>query len=87
MVYIIECNNKYKVGRTKNIDRRIKQFQTGNAEVINIVRKYFSGKDSKLETTIHNYLKNHKIIGEWFEISNANFIQLDALFQDFKDYN
>lgn len=70
-VYLLRLseNSYYKIGITKNINKRIKQLQTGNAEDIYLVESYESKYASKIEKALHNFYTHKKKINEWFELS------------------
>lgn len=70
-VYLIRCeeNNYYKIGITKNIERRIKQIQTGTPDKIYLVEKYESEHSSKIEKALHNFFSPYHRNNEWFELS------------------
>ena len=75
-VYLMEeinDNGKYKIGstRSKNINTRLKQLQTGNSSEL-IVRDYFeTNYPFKLEKMLHNRFKQNNVIGEWFELNKT----------------
>lgn len=79
-VYLItkESQNVYKIGFTKkNPMRRLKQLQTGNDEVLTIVKQYESSNAKQIENVWHRTLKHIKKHGEWFELdidSVVNFV-------------
>lgn len=82
-VYIIECDEKYKVGKANNVNKRLKQLKTANPDEIIIIRAYNCYKKAyKIETSIKQYLKNNNIQGEWYNISKADFIYIDALVEE-----
>ena len=73
-VYLIgeeNKENKYKIGSTKcnDINKRLKQLQTGNSNTLYIREYYETSKPFKLETMLHNKFKDKNVIGEWFEMS------------------
>lgn len=69
-VYLIRCeeNNYYKIGVTKNIQRRLKQIQTGTPDKIYLVEKYESDYSTKIERALHNFLAHYHRNNEWFEL-------------------
>jgi len=79
-VYIIKIQdtNKYKIGRTINIKKRIKQFNTGNPE--NIKLEYFIETEHylSLEKLLHEIFKNDKIGGEWYNFDDEKFKIVEA---------
>jgi hypothetical protein len=68
----------YKIGFTKrNVESRIKEFQTGNASEIKIVETFKSKWGTKIESFLHRKFSNKKISGEWFNLNELdvdNFI-------------
>jgi predicted GIY-YIG superfamily endonuclease len=70
-VYLIRLseNSYYKIGTTKNIYKRIKQLQTGNAENIFLVNSFESKYAFKIEMALHNFYTDKNKINEWFEFS------------------
>jgi hypothetical protein len=73
-VYLIgEIRNegRYKIGstRAKDVNKRLKQLQTGNSEELYIKDSFETEHPFKLEKMLHNRFKNNNIINEWFELS------------------
>lgn len=78
-VYLLTNNNgQYKIGITKyNAKRRIKNLQTGNGDVIEVVSEFQSKFNNKIETALHNRYGTKRLKGEWFELEKEdiqNFI-------------
>lgn len=76
-VYLIgETNNngRYKIGstRAKDVNRRLKQLQTGNASELYIKETFETEQPFKLEKMLHNHFKYKNLSGEWFELSEAD---------------
>jgi hypothetical protein len=63
--------NRFKIGATKckDINKRLKQLQTGNSEGLYIKESFETTRPFKLETMLHNRFKTSNLIGEWFELS------------------
>lgn len=70
-IYLLKCDNKYKIGISKQPFKRVKQLQTGNSAPIKIVHTYESKLSSKIETTLHNIYQMNRKIGEWFELNRT----------------
>lgn len=66
--------NKYKIGSTKckDINKRLKQLQTGNSNPLYIKAYYETSKPFRLESMLHNKFKAYNVIGEWFELNDEN---------------
>lgn len=76
-VYLIGEQNtigKYKIGVTnsKDVNKRLKQLQTGNSKELYIKESYETSYPFKLENMLHNHFKTKGIIGEWFELSEED---------------
>lgn len=76
-VYLIgEMDNKgrYKIGSTKakDVNKRLKQLQTGNSSELFIKEIYETEHPFKLEKMLHNHFKSSNLIGEWFELSESD---------------
>ena len=76
-VYLIgEMDNKgrYKIGSTKakDVNKRLKQLQTGNSSELFIKESYETEHPFKLEKMLHNHFKSSNLIGEWFELSESD---------------
>lgn len=70
-VYIINMRgtNKYKIGYTKNIERRLKQFATGNPHAIDLHFFLFTKEARQIERRLHSILSARSTVREWFEIN------------------
>lgn len=70
-VYLIRLseNSYYKIGVTKNINKRIKELQTGNAEQIYLVESFESIHAYKIEKALHYFYSNKNKNNEWFEFT------------------
>lgn len=100
-LYIMQngVRNEYKIGRTKNLDRRHGQLQTGcphELRVIKVWQHYNHKKVVDYETTIHRFYKHKRIRenGEWYELTKTELEELckpnsiqeqDKLIECFKD--
>lgn len=77
-VYLIleidkDGNERHKIGITKNNpEKRVKQLQTGNSNVIRLLQIYESSNYKKVEQWLHNRFSNHKTEAnnEWFFLSD-----------------
>ena len=76
-VYLIgnrEIPGRYKIGstRAKDVTKRLKQLQTGSSSELYIKESYETEHPFKLEKMLHNHFKSTHLIGEWFELSEAD---------------
>jgi hypothetical protein len=79
-VYVIKIQNtdKYKIGKTTNLKKRIKQFATGNPENIKIVYFVETKHYQSLEKHLHELFKNERIGGEWFLFDKEKLEDVEA---------
>ena len=70
----IDTIGRYKIGstRAKNVNKRLKQLQTGNSSELFIKSSYETEHPFKLEKMLHNHFKSSNLIGEWFELSESD---------------
>jgi hypothetical protein len=67
-VYIIKNDkNKYKIGRSKNPSKRLKQLQTGNNSKLYLIATALG--DIHLEKRLHKMFFYSREVGEWFNLS------------------
>jgi hypothetical protein len=76
-IYLIcdNLNNKYKIGMTKgDINKRMKQLQTGNSNELFIHSYYKTKYPFRLEKILHNKFTNYNTLNEWFELPDSDVI-------------
>lgn len=77
MLYIIGTdNNLYKIGISKDPNKRLKQLQTGNGNKLRIIQVFNVNNERQLEQRLHGMLWQSKSVlskNEWF------FLTEDAL--------
>lgn len=65
-VYVADFGDKVKVGFSDNVERRIRQLETGSG---NLVVQRFSQQGTKQkEQAVHQKLKGYKIVGEYYSV-------------------
>lgn len=65
-IYVLDFGDKVKIGFSNDVNRRIRQIETGSA---NEVRQKFTLQGTKQkELVIHQKLKSRQIIGEYYSI-------------------
>ncbi len=88
---------RYKIGITKNdVEKRLKQLQTGASSELVLLRTYESDNYRKIERWFHRKYSSYATDGgkEWFQLPNddvLNFIteceRIDETVQLLKDQN
>lgn len=68
---LINGEGKFKIGFTeRNIQKRIKELQTGSHSEMHVVQEYESDNARQIETIMHRQFRSKRISGEWFELTN-----------------
>jgi hypothetical protein len=71
-VYFISDGEFIKIGKANNVERRLKELQTGNPKELKILRIIKCTDEYaayELETFLHSMLHSVNSIGEWFHLS------------------
>lgn len=70
-VYLLKVSSEgiYKIGVSRNVERRVKQLQTGNPEPIEIVKTFLSQYPYKIENVLHRRYRLNHVQGECFYLS------------------
>lgn len=77
-IYFIlnEKSNAVKIGRAKDIERRLKSLQTANCnelKLIKTIRVNGSLKAQELEKSLHQKFDHLRLLGEWFKAEQELF--------------
>lgn len=72
-IYLI-CDpsaDTYKIGRTNNnVEKRLKQLQTGCSSELFIVNRYETDYPVQLENFLHRKFINKRQLNEWFKLES-----------------
>lgn len=70
-IYLIKSLNEgvYKIGVSKDPNKRISQLQTGNSSPLEIMVLYESNNAYKIEKALHRRFYHLNEKGEWFNLS------------------
>lgn len=73
-VYILRVSSDgiYKIGVSKNVEKRVKQLQTGNPEPIEIVKTFLSEYPYKVESVMHRRFNRNHVQGECYYLSEQD---------------
>jgi predicted GIY-YIG superfamily endonuclease len=84
-VYVLlDQQGRRKLGKTVNdVEKRVKQLQTGNAEQITIEYRLEVNDMRRAENAIHDLFaaSRLRINGEWFKLSESELILLQKVFK------
>lgn len=84
-VYLIadENNQVYKIGASRNSAlKRMKQLQTGNANELKVVTKYYCNYPYRLESMLHNWFSHKKVLNEWYSLSIDDVLNFEKTCQE-----
>ena len=71
MVYLFECNGKYKIGVTSDIKKRLKQLDNRPFPVALIKNSELIYNAFEIEQNLHQKYQKQKIDGEWFKLNTS----------------
>jgi len=76
--FIEDSNEKVKIGRAKDIERRRKGLQTGNPRKLLLLGwiRTEDGDDVRLEKRLHQEFSHHRASGEWFDLDPADVLPI-----------
>ena len=69
-VYLLECGGKYKIGFSKDVERRINQLDTRPFNINLIAKSKFISDAYDREQELHEYFVDQRVDGEWYEFSD-----------------
>jgi len=84
-IYFIKeqrCDNRVKIGYANKLKSRLSSLQTGNSDTLEIIAFIQTQDMVELETLFHNNLKDYRGIGEWFNLSEEQIIELLCNYRD-----
>ena len=70
-IYVIRSGGRVKIGSSANAKARIKQIQTSCPFEIEVINTATSLYANNVEIALHWALKEHRCVGEWFELDDA----------------
>lgn len=65
---IIDESDRVKLGKAADVDRRLAELQTGNAEKLTIMYLWYVDSMTKAETGLHHIFAAYRVRGEWFKL-------------------
>lgn len=78
-IYIIECNQYYKIGKTKNIKSRLWTIQADTPYEINLIYNKEFPDYHTIEKELHKKFKHIHHKGEWFKLTNEDINYIKSL--------
>lgn len=78
-LYLIKCQQYYKIGVAADVESRLAQLSTGNPFPLEVETVYTFDNAEVVERAIHQKLKSKRVRGEWFELSYDDTVELHQL--------
>ncbi len=78
-VYILECRGLYKIGRTNNLEERLKSLQTSNPFDIQVMHLIFTRDTVQVEEALHLIFAGNRTQGEWFNLGLRGVAQIKSM--------
>lgn len=80
-VYFLKADNGLiKIGRSKNLDKRLDHFTTKLPYKLKLVHQIKTNDTNKLEKHFHELYSNRRIRGEWFDLSNDTMQEIKDIY-------
>lgn len=78
-LYLLKCNEYYKIGVSDNIQCRIDALQTGNPYKISLKYKWLPKDAYRAEKIIHEVLKHKNHRSEWFILDDIDIKKMNEI--------
>jgi len=78
-IYVIESTGLYKIGRTLNIQSRMKTYVTENPHPTKLIIDAQVNDYESVEKTLHKTFKNKRVRGEWFNLNKKDLIEIKEI--------
>lgn len=83
-VYVLKTGkNLYKIGKTKDIQKRLAAYQTHLPVLFRIIRQYPADNMTELEESLHVIFQHKRVKGEWFELDLDDITICDNIARNF----
>ena len=78
-VYLIKCNEWYKIGKAKNVNSRLSGLQTGSPYLLELLHAIHCKDYTRAESYLHNVFADRRGLGEWFELTESDIEKIKAI--------
>lgn len=86
-VYLLECGGKFKIGFSKDVERRMRQLDTRPFKLNLIEKSEFLSDAYDREQELHEWLEDSRIDGEWYDLTNEELEYLIEVIRGMKEGN
>lgn len=83
-IYIIEIDGYFKIGRTKDIKKRLVSIKTSNANKEKVVLLLEVPYYKSAEKLLHFKFRRKRIKGEWFSLTKEDIEDIRNILINFK---
>lgn len=84
-IYVLSCDNEYKIGYSKDVAQRVKTLQTARSTPIKILYTMRVQDAEKAERFLHSVCIGDRKGGEWFDLSSRSKELLEMIFNQAGD--
>ena len=84
-VYVISNGKLYKIGIATNVRSRLSGLQTGSTTDLSVVRQFEVGNAIALEAELHALMREKRVRGEWFDLTDNDLNRIDEYVRGWKD--
>lgn len=83
-VYIIKTGkNVYKIGKTRDLLKRLTAYHTHLPVLFKVVRQYIASNMTELEESLHIVFQHKRVKGEWFQLTKDDLVICDNIARNF----
>jgi hypothetical protein len=82
-IYLIKGGSLFKIGRSKDINSRIKNLYTGSPVDLSIIHLRETANSANVESRLHKYFSEYRHHGEWFKFDER---QLDWVIETIDNF-
>ena len=79
ILYLIECQDFYKIGVAYDFQRRLAELSTGNPFELNVAAVYAYDNAQVVEGALHQRFSSSRVRGEWFSLNEQDLQDFHVL--------